>query len=196
MKIQYLGLIIFAICSLLIYSCTNKNEKGTQKRSITNQEKLQLKDSCNYQMNDELVQLLSKPVELKMYLDLNDSDIEIIQAKSSKKISKNLKEALLNKISNKINDNAIIPIQCAFYDEIKVKVGDLALICLYSIEKYPFAAALGCDWCTGKSISKEMHLPYDLIFFQSKGFMQKNYKSYLKGEIRKKELENGHNKRN
>ena len=186
MKTQFYWQILTIICSLILNSCgNNKNETISQKAPLTNKEREYLLDSCLTQMNSELIQLLSNPTELKTYLKLNDSDIEIILAKSSKEFSKSKKEILLEKIANSISDNTVIPITCNIQDKITVRTGDLALLCLYSIENYPFAAALGAQWCTGNSISNKISLPDHLIAFGTKESMQKYYKSYLKSDTRK-----------
>ena len=194
MKAKGFSKLVTHICilmySLIVYSCENSKAGSIVKTytPLTNVERQHLIDSCLNKMNTELLELLSKPTELKTYLALSDSDIEKINAKSLKKLSKRQKEAMLEKISSLISNETSIPITCNIQDKIRVEIGDLALITLYTIEPYPYAAALGDQWCTGAPISNEIHLPYNLISFGMKDKMQKHYKLYLKSDLRKERM--------
>lgn len=78
-------LVILYCFSLSIYGCENSNNDNKLKDTeLTNNNQYKEKESCLIQINKELITILSKPLELQDYLELDSLEAIIVSTQSHK----------------------------------------------------------------------------------------------------------------
>jgi len=178
-------ILIFQV--LLILAGCSFSEKELPPKAIPNAKLLRsLKDSCFKQVNIELTDLVSNSKALKKMLNLNDGEASIITNSSVDTEIPQKKGELIEKLITFINDTTDLGFYCEYHDIESTRLGDLALLCIYQVEKFPFGQALQRQWCTGGSISKNIYLPYNLIEYTNfeRDSIKEAYISYYNSKDR------------
>jgi hypothetical protein len=161
-----ISLRILVLPILLIATDCDRAEKDIKNTNISTDNNLMytLKETCLRQVNTELTEILSNKEILKAHLGLDSSEVRLIIAKNieAKQFHKKA-DRVIRKLIGQLTDTTELKIHCQYYDKIKVCKGDLALLSIYQIEKFPFALALGVQWCTGDAFSDSINLPYNMI---------------------------------
>ncbi len=185
-----ISLRILVLPILLIATDCDRAEKDIKNTNISTDNNLMytLKETCLRQVNTELTEILSNKEILKAHLGLDSSEVRLIIAKNieAKQFHKKA-DRVIRKLIGQLTDTTELKIHCQYYDKIKVCKGDLALLSIYQIEKFPFALALGAQWCTGDAFSDSINLPYNMIEYCDfdRGRIQKSYLNYYFGKERR-----------
>ncbi len=178
-----IAITILIINTLIAVSCYETSQRSPiSKVAEPNLNEFKLKVNCLKQMNIELIGLLSNKEALKKHLALSDDEIALIASgpQLKKKLSPNERD-LIRKLIPKIADTTALITNCSHYNTGNVCKGDLALLSIYQVETFPFATALGAQWCVGDPISEDIHLPYNLIEYinYNRQRIQESYFAYF-----------------
>lgn len=189
-----ISLRILILPILLIATDCNRAKKDIKNATIPTDNNLMytLKETCLRQVNTELAEILSNNEILKIQLGLDSSEVCLITKNIEAKQFHKKADRVIRKLIGQLTDTTELMLHCQYYDKIKVCKGDLALLCIYQIERFPFGLALGAQWCTGDAFSDSINLPYNLIEYCDfdRGRIQKSYLNYYFGEERRAYLRN------
>jgi len=100
-------------------------------------------------------------------LEIDSNEANIISIGNPSELETNALEKLIQKLSTQTVDSTLIPFDCGFPDGATFAKGDIAFIAVYKLEPFPFALALGEQWCTGGPMSDSIYLPNNFIDYSS-----------------------------
>lgn len=178
--------ILFFQILLFATSCSRIEKDPTSKVIANSKSSRALRDSCFEQVNKYLTGLLHDPVALKKQLNLSADEVSLITNPQSKAEIHKFKGRLIEKLIPLITDTTDLKIFCESLDIERVRLGDLALLCIYRVEEFPFFLALSRQWCTGGAISDNIQLPFNLIEYTNfeREKIKESYTAYYHGEER------------
>lgn len=182
---------------LILASCFNIEKNPPSKAMAGSNTLTTLRDSCFERVNTELIGLLYNSDALKKHLNLNNNEVNLIRNLQNEFETLQKEEELIEKLIPIISDTTDLKIGCEFGDVERARLGDLALLSIYQVEKFPFAMALKRQWCNGGTISENIHLPYNLIGYTNfkREEIKESYTAYYYGEDRTQYLKKGINRR-
>lgn len=185
MKTLNTGLLIFQVL-LVAASCSGTEKEATEKDIATAKRLRALERNCYDQINIDLTGLLTSSEALKEKLNLSDGEAMIITNPQKKPVKPQLKAEVIEKLIPLITDTTCLEIYCEHVKLKCARLGDLALLCIYQVEEFPFAMALSRQWCTGGSFSKNIFLPHNLIAYTNfeRGLIKESYIAYYHGAER------------
>lgn len=179
-------IILFFQILLIAASCSGNEKQSTSKVIAHSKLSYALRDSCFEQVNRNLTGLLYDPEALIKQLNLSEEEVRLITNPQSKNVIPQLKGRLIEKLIPLITDTTDLRIFCKYCDMERARLGDLALLCIYQVEKFPFALALSRQWCTGGTISKNIQMPFNLIAYTNfeREKIKESYSTYYHGAER------------
>lgn len=188
MNIKFAGILLVQFL-LLLAGCSSP-EKEVVKAISDAPSTMAQQDSCYIQINKELIGLLQNKEALHRQLDLSEAEALLITQVSTSGKPQAWKYAVIEKLIPIIADTTDLKISCTCPDLERARLGDLALLCIYQLEKFPFALALGRQWCTGGTLSENIMLPYNLIAYTNfeRAKIKASYQAYYLGEERNRLL--------
>lgn len=157
MKFILGSIVIMIFLSVIIRNieCTEAKESEVFKSGNITSENW---DTCHLKINKEFISLLNNGDALKQFLYLDNQDVSLIlDGNKATKLNKK-KKILIEKLIPLIQDSMLLNIH--FLGCNRPCNGDLALLCIYTLEPFPFSLALNSQWCYGKPFSETIILPY------------------------------------
>ncbi|HAD11490.1 MAG TPA: hypothetical protein DCF33_03530 [Saprospirales bacterium] len=186
MNIKFVTFLLVQV--LLLSEGCSSAEKETVRTIALGPSDIMPKDSCYAQVNKALISLLNNSEALQKHLNVTEADARQITNPSAKTNAKRLKHPLIEKLIPIIADTTDLKLPYACSALERARLGDLALLCIYRLENFPFAHALGRQWCTGGAMSDNIMLPHDLIGYTNfeRSKIKSSYQTYYIKEVQGK----------
>ena len=145
-----------------------------------------LNQECENTKNETLKRLVNDCRLIENLFQLDSGSVNIICKRD--KASPQLADSLILKLSKCINDTTAFTFYCSNLINYKIYKGELAILCIYRIEPFPYEGAMRHQWCIGGPFNFDVRLPkymFSDITLNSLSEMKTNYLHYFNGDARR-----------